>query len=112
MGYIVDLTIVLEAMFWLKFAQPLNPTLSQDDIDAAFNLYDGADEQIQVHREIRSYVDRMTLIDHAHPDNAHVEVERLIRAHRRNLISGSKFEPSTRRPPAETGTTTVVEPTM
>jgi hypothetical protein len=82
MGYILDLTIVLEIIFWLR---PQNNSLSDDDIDEAFSLYAGLNEQVQVHRDIRSYVDNVT--DHK---DAHVEVKRLITAHRRN--STSKFE--------------------
>jgi hypothetical protein len=103
MGYIVDLTIVLEGIFWLKVAEPQNPTLSEDDVASAFDKYNRANEQIQVHREIRGYVDGMALIDHAHPDNTHVEVERLVKAHRPNFINGSKPEQAKER-------RTVVEP--
>ncbi|TDL20159.1 hypothetical protein BD410DRAFT_791245 [Rickenella mellea] len=89
MGYIVDLTIVLETLFWLKAAQPNNPAVSSDDVEAAFSLYNSSEERVKVHREIRSYVDNMSLLDHAHPDNAHDEVLRLIKAHRRDLIGAT-----------------------
>jgi hypothetical protein len=81
MGYIVDLTIVLEGLFWLKVAQPQNRSISGDDVEAAFNVYNYSEKRVNVHREIRGYVDRMSLFDHAHPDNAHEEVQRLIRSH-------------------------------
>ncbi|TDL13542.1 hypothetical protein BD410DRAFT_903273 [Rickenella mellea] len=89
MGYIVDLTIVLETLFWLKAAQPKNPAVSSDDVEAAFSSYNSSEERVKVHREIRSYVDNMSLLDHAHPDNAHDEVLRLIKAHRRDLIGAT-----------------------
>ncbi|TDL28285.1 hypothetical protein BD410DRAFT_834410 [Rickenella mellea] len=89
MGYIVDLTIVLETLFWLKAAQPKNPAVSSDDVEAAFSSYNTSEEKVKVHREIRSYVDNMSLLDHAHPDNAHDEVLRLIKAHRRDLIGAA-----------------------
>jgi len=86
MGYIVDLTIVLERLFWLKIAQPKNPKVCLEDVEAAFSLYSDSEEHSQVHREIRVYVDEMSLLDHAHPDNAHEEVLRLIKSHRRDFI--------------------------
>jgi hypothetical protein len=97
-GYIVDLTILLEGIFWLKVAQPRNPKLSEDDVAAAFNMYNRADEQIQVHRKIRGYVDGMALIDHAHPDNTHLEVEKLLKAHRPNFINGNKSGQAEQKP--------------
>lgn len=97
MGYIVDVTIVLEILFWLKIAQPQIPYLFEDDIIAAFNHYQGSAGHLEVHEQIRKYVDNMTLIDHANPDdNTHIEVERLINSHRRILIdtisSGTKSD--------------------
>jgi len=86
MGYITDLTIVLEGLFWLKMAQTANHPVSTDDIGAACSSYSNSDERVKVHREIRAYVDGMSLLDTAHPDNAHVEVERLIKLYRRDFI--------------------------
>jgi len=87
MGYIVDVTIVLEVLFWLKIGQPRLPSLSEDDIVAAFGMYHGTPSHLEVHSEIRKYVDNMTLLDHVKPDDkTHLEVERLINAHRRVLI--------------------------
>ena len=87
MGYTVDLTIVLEVLFWLKVAQPRHKSICEEDITAAFGLYQGSPEHLKVHQQIRSYVDDMTPIDQANPqDNTHVEIERLINSHRRVLI--------------------------
>ena len=89
MGYIVDLTIVLEVLFWLKVAQPRlsNESICEGDIEAAFGLYQGSPEHLEVHQQIRSYVDGITLIDQVNPqDNTHAEIERLIGSHRRVLI--------------------------
>jgi len=87
MGYIVDITIVLEVLFWFKVAQPRLPSLCEDDIKAAFGLYEGSAEHLEVHRQIRRYVDNMTLLDQVNSeDKTHVEVERLIDSHRRVLI--------------------------
>jgi hypothetical protein len=87
MGYIVDVTIVLEVLFWFKVAQPRHPSLCEEDIIAAFGLYQGSPEHLQVHQQIRAYVDGMTLLDQANPqDHTHVEVERLINSLRRALI--------------------------
>jgi len=87
MGYIVDITIVLEVLFWFKIAQPQLPSLSEDDVIAAFDHYRGSAGHLEVHQQIRKYVDNMTLIDHINPeDNTHVEVQRLINTHRRTLI--------------------------
>lgn len=89
MGYIVDVTIVLEILFWLKVHQPRTPhaPVLEGDIDAAVGLYRRSNQHLDVHNEIRKYVDGMTLLDHANPqDNTHLEVERLIYAHRQILI--------------------------
>src|ERR1700728_533329 len=87
MGYTVDLTIVLEVLFWLKVAQPRHKSICEEDITAAFGLYQGSPEHLKVHQQIRAYVDDMTPIDQANPqDNTHVEIERLINSHRRVLI--------------------------
>jgi hypothetical protein len=87
MGYIVDITIVLEVLFWFKVAQPRLPSLCEDDIIAAFGLYQGSEEHLEVHRHIRRYVDNMTLLDQVNSeDKTHDEVERLINSHRRVLI--------------------------
>jgi hypothetical protein len=91
MGYIVDLTIVLEGLFWLKVAQPRNRSVSEVDVEAAFDLYNRSEERVKVHREIRGYVDGMSLFDHAHPDNAHDEVQRLIKSHRLDFIGADKL---------------------
>ncbi|TDL18413.1 hypothetical protein BD410DRAFT_900864 [Rickenella mellea] len=91
MGYIVDVTIVLEQLFWDKAAQPQKSTVSADDVEKVFGLYADSKEFVeQVHGEIQSYVDSMNLIDTSHPDSTHEEVERLIRAHRRNLTGAKK----------------------
>jgi len=79
MGYIVDITILLEVLFWLKMAQPQLPSLCEDDVVAAFEYYHRSTGHFEVHQQIRRYVDNMKLIDHINPeDNTHLEVERLI----------------------------------
>ena len=98
MGYIVDVTIVLEVLFWLKIGQPRLPSLSEDDIIAAFGLYQGTPSHSKVHNEIRKYVDNMTLLDHVKPDDkTHLEVERLITEHRRVLLD-TVFADARRQP--------------
>ena len=92
MGYIVDLTIILEGLFWLKLAQPKLPQIIEDDVDASFHLYSQSEQRAQVHQEIRSFVDRMNFIDAMHPDESHVEVVRLIHTHRRNFIDGTGWK--------------------
>jgi len=106
MGYIVDITIVLEVLFWLKMAQPQLPSLCEDDVVAAFEYYHRSTGHFEVHQQIRRYVDNMTLIDHINPeDNTHLKVERLINSHRRRLIdtitAGTKsdFTPTAAPPP-------------
>src|ERR1700721_1292803 len=69
MGYIVDLTIVLEVLFWFKVAQPRHKSICEEDITAAFGLYQGSPEHLKVHQQIRSYVDDMTPIDQANPQD-------------------------------------------
>jgi hypothetical protein len=73
MGY------VLEVLFWFKVAQPRHPLLCEEDILTAFGLYQGSPQHFQVHQQIRTYVDGMTLLNYANlQDFTHVEVERLL----------------------------------
>lgn len=104
MGYIIDVTIVLEVLFWLKIGQPRLPSLSEDDIIAAFGMYQGTSSHLEVHSEIRKYVDNMTLLDHVKPDDkTHLEVERLINEHRRVLVdtifADARRQPEPPQPP-------------
>jgi hypothetical protein len=110
MGYIVDLTIVLEVLFWLKVAQPRNKSICEDDIMAAFGLYQGSPSHLEVHQQIRSYVDGMTLIDQVNPqDNTHSEIERLINSHRRVLID-TIFSDARRAPDAPSPSPSLSQP--
>ncbi|KJA17892.1 hypothetical protein HYPSUDRAFT_205864 [Hypholoma sublateritium FD-334 SS-4] len=118
MGYIIDVTIVLEVLFWLKIGQPRLPSLSEDDIIAAFGMYQGTSSHLEVHSEIRRYVDNMTLLDHVKPDDkTHLEVERLINAHRRVLIdtifADARRQPERpQSPPPPPSTSRVPEPQL
>jgi hypothetical protein len=80
MGYILDLTLMLDKLFWVEFARktPGQP-LSVGDIEDAFNNYKGSEEHRKGHHQIREYVDSTPFKQHLSSNNAHQEVVRLIK---------------------------------
>jgi len=82
MGFIVDLTLVLEQLFWVVFRRDAC-SISRKEIHEAFNKY--ADLQTSIHQEIRAFVsDR----NPKRPDEAHQAVERLIKENRLKVSRG------------------------
>lgn len=82
MGYIVDLTIVMQRLFWIMFFKSKPCSVTMDELEGTFASYNNSEEQKKVHHEIRTYADRMSFIDPANPDSTHDEVKRLIQTHR------------------------------
>jgi len=81
MGYIVDLTLVMDQLF-LNIL-PLKPPrfLTEEHIDAALEDYKNS-EAIKVHRAIREYVNEATFGEILRANNAQQKVIDLIKLHR------------------------------
>jgi hypothetical protein len=80
MAYIVDLTIVLENLFWLMYgdARPV----TRRDIKLAFKAYYESDAKIRVHEEITTYVQGTTIFKRTDRDGAIKKIKDLIFQHR------------------------------
>lgn len=80
MGYIIDLTLVMDHLFFDTL--PLNPPrlLSMEQVDAALESYKTLDAQ-KVHRQIREYVKESTFAQILQSNNAQQKVIDLIHDH-------------------------------
>jgi len=78
MGFIVDLTMVLERLFWIVFRRNIH-TVNMDIIHEVFNDYNKSGNRVGVHQAIQGYVAN---INPRRPDEAHQEVARLIETYR------------------------------
>ena len=81
MGYIIDLTLVMDQLFLDTL--PLKPPrlLSMEQIDAALESYKNSEAQ-KVHRQIRAYTNKSTFGQILQSNNAQQKVIDLIRQHR------------------------------
>jgi hypothetical protein len=81
MGYIVDLTLVMDQLFLNTL--PLKPPrlLTEEQIDAALEDYKNS-EAVNVHRAIREYVNNATFGEILRANNAQQKVIELIKQHR------------------------------
>jgi hypothetical protein len=81
MGYIVDLTLVMDQLFLITL--PLKPprVLTDDQIDVALEDYKNS-EAIKVHRAIREYANKATFGEILRANNAQQKVIELIQQHR------------------------------
>jgi len=78
MGFIVDLTLVLERLFWIVFRRSIR-SVSITEVQDAINQYIISGGQNKVHEEITDYVNNL---NPRNPDEAHKEVKRLINSYR------------------------------
>ncbi|KDQ17550.1 hypothetical protein BOTBODRAFT_185702 [Botryobasidium botryosum FD-172 SS1] len=80
MGFIVDLTMTLERLFWNGFRRGVH-SLTMQEVQTAYGEYYRSEERTKVHQEIRSYA---TSLEHKPkgPDDAEIEVKRLIETYR------------------------------
>jgi hypothetical protein len=80
MGYIVDLTLVMDQLFLNTL--PLKPPrlLTEEQIDAALEDYKNS-EAVNVHRAIREYVNKATFGEILRANNAQQKVIELIKQH-------------------------------
>jgi hypothetical protein len=81
MGYIVDLTLVMDQLFLNTL--PLKPPrfLTTDQIDAALEDYKNS-EAVEVHRAIREYANQATFSKILRANDAQQKVIELIKQHR------------------------------
>jgi hypothetical protein len=61
MGYVIDLTLIMEQLFHITVSKSCGP-LTEADIDASFTNYRGSGLG-NVHREIREFVEQGSFAD-------------------------------------------------
>ncbi|KAJ6455170.1 hypothetical protein C8R45DRAFT_1222596 [Mycena sanguinolenta] len=81
MGYIIDLTLVLDQLFVIVLALGPGNLLTQTEIDAALKKY-GSDAVNTVHAEIRKYCNKATFGQIRRSNKAEEKITELIEAHR------------------------------
>ena len=81
MGYIVDLTLVMDQLFLNTLPSKPPRLLTQEQIDEALEDYKYT-EGFKVHRAIREYAQKSTLTDIVKSNNAQEKMIELIRLHR------------------------------
>ena len=81
MGYIIDLTLVMDQLFLDTL--PIKPPrlLSADQIDMALENYKNSEAR-EVHRQIREYAKKSSFVQILQSNNAQQKVIELIRQHR------------------------------
>jgi hypothetical protein len=84
MGYIVDLSLVLNILFWLVHDQGTSHAVSQQDVAQALTYYTSSLSE-GVHRQIRSFVQKLSPTERVRRDYVLDEVVRLINAHRSDV---------------------------
>ena len=77
MGYIIDLTLVMEQLFLVVLAIRPSRALTEDDIDVALENYKNSEIAL-VHREIRKYVNKATWAEILQSNKAEEKVKELI----------------------------------
>jgi hypothetical protein len=78
MGYIVDLTLVMDRLF---LTHQSFRRLTAEDINLAIENYTNSLAAV-VHREIRSYANKATFVQICRSNNAEEKVKELIEQHR------------------------------
>ncbi|KAF7373082.1 G domain-containing protein [Mycena sanguinolenta] len=81
MGYIIDLTLVLDQLFVIVLALGPPKLLTQTEIDEALNKYT-SDAMNTVHAEIRDYCNEATFSQICRSNRAEERIKELIRNHR------------------------------
>jgi len=85
MGFIVDLIVVLKRLFCLVAHRNIH-TILAEHVKEVFSQYIVSAKRIKVHQEITNYVDNLKPTD---PDEAHMEMKRLIGADLATLGAGT-----------------------
>ncbi|KAI0317454.1 hypothetical protein OF83DRAFT_1083579 [Amylostereum chailletii] len=81
MGFIVDLTLTMDTVFWLTQQDPDEP-LTVKSLNTALKMYNGRKRAI--HTSIRTWVEGLGSLERLQPDHAITRIERLIEEHRFN----------------------------
>ncbi|KAI0317590.1 hypothetical protein OF83DRAFT_1171842 [Amylostereum chailletii] len=76
MGFIIDLTLTMDTVFWLMQRAPL----THKSLNAALRMHHRRKRPI--HFSIRTWVDELGSLDRLEPDHAIEKIERLINEHR------------------------------
>jgi hypothetical protein len=82
MTYIVDLTIIMENLFWLMFGD--SQPVTRRAVKLAFMTYYNSASKVQIHKEIAEYVQATNIFDRSHRDDAIEKIKSLIYSHRSN----------------------------
>jgi hypothetical protein len=77
-GYIVDLTMVMQSLFWLMDVSGHDCNLSRRHIKIAFTFYLASAERTRIHADIQKYVRETNVWDRLHEDRALAKVTMLI----------------------------------
>lgn len=80
MAYIIDLTLVMQNLFWLVgiYRVPVSRRL----IKLAAKAYEESEIRVQVHFEIEKHVEGATVLDRVHRDGALSKIVELIDLYR------------------------------
>jgi hypothetical protein len=78
MGYIVDLTLIMEQLFLVALSFNPPRALTEADINLALEFYTTSDAA-QVHRDIRRYANKATFAQILQSNRAEEKVEELIK---------------------------------
>ena len=89
MAYIVDLTLVMEILFWIVAIYRV--PLLRRPINLAFKSYKGS-HAVAVHSEIQQYVERGTLIHCAQRGNVINQIVKVINHY--HIGTADKFKPT------------------
>jgi len=91
MGYIVDLTIVMQSLFWLMRARGGTGPVRRRLVKLAFNAYYESADKSQVHQEITEFAERTSVLNRTGKDDALDKVIHLINSHRFDPTENSKL---------------------
>jgi hypothetical protein len=80
MTYIVDLTIIMENLFWLMFGD--SQPVTRRAIKLAFMTYYDSTSKVQIHKEIADYVQGTNIFNRSRRDDAIEKIKDLIYSHR------------------------------
>jgi tRNA 2-selenouridine synthase SelU len=92
MGYIIDLSLVLDQLFHITIARAVRP-LNDKDIDQALENYKDA-RLGTVHRKIRTYAGKATISQILVAGPAEAKVKELIREYSSDLRAGRGMQAS------------------
>jgi hypothetical protein len=91
MGYIVDLSLVLNILFWLIHDRGTSHAVSQQDVAQALKYYTSSLSE-GVHRQIRSFVQNLGIIERVRRDHVLDEVVQLINTHRSDVAKFRRIQ--------------------